>query len=363
MKLLCVIDDLGSGGAQRQLVNIACALKERGHGVEFFIYYSGEHFKSQLDHAGILVHLHSKTSRFSLRPVVALRRLIRRGGFTSVLAFLETPAVYAEFACLGLRGVRLVVGERSTVPDGRASVSRVLKSHLHRLSHAVVANSQSHRDWLSSNFSFIEPKLHCIWNGIDTRIFRPAPQQPDSSGEIRLLGVGRVASQKNLPRLASALRLCRQQGLYVTLDWIGRVEDEGYHNMILGVIEDGGLATSWRWLGERRDVPDLLRQYDALILPSLWEGLPNVVCEALASGLPVLASDVSDNALLVQGGQSGFLFGAKDVTGMAAAIVRFAQLAQEERAAMGRVGRAFALRELSLAKCADSYESLLSPTA
>lgn len=363
MKLLCVIDYLGSGGAQRQLANIACGLKKRGHEVEFFIYYPGDHFKPQLDQAGIPVHLHVKTSRLSPLPVVALRRLIRRGGFTSVLAFLETPAVYSEFACLGLQGVRLVVGERSTVPDGRASVSRVLKSHLHRLSHAVVANSQSHRDWLSINFSFIEAKLHCIWNGIDTRTFRPAPQRPGSSGEMRLLGVGRVAAAKNLPRLASALRLCRQQGLSVTLDWAGRVEDEGYHKMSLGVIKDEGLARSWRWLGERRDVSALMRQYDALILPSLWEGLPNVVGEALASGLPVLASDVSDNALLVQDGQSGFLFGANDVTGMAAAIMRFAQLTQEERAAMGRLGRAFALRELSLAACVDSYEGLLSPTS
>jgi glycosyltransferase involved in cell wall biosynthesis len=361
MKLLCVIDCLGSGGAQRQLVNIGRGLKERGHIVEFFAYYPGDHFKTQLDQAGIPVRLDVKASKFSLRPALALRRLIRCGDFTSVLAFLETPAVYAELACLGLRRVRLVVGERSTVPDGPASVSRVLKSHLHRLSHAVVANSRTQRTWLSTKFPFLESKLHCIWNGVDTNTFHP-PQEADSSGELRLLGIGRVAVEKNLPRLASALRRCRDQGLSVTLDWVGRIEDNCYHSMIFGMVKDRGLATSWRWLGERRNVPDLMRQYDALISPSLWEGLPNVVCEALASGLPVLASDVSDNALLVQDERSGFLFSANDVSGMATAIMRFAQLEREERAAMGRVGRAFALRELSLESCLDSYEILLSPT-
>lgn len=361
VKLLCVIDDLGSGGAQRQLVNIACVLRERGHEVEFFTYHAGDHFKPQLDQAGIPLHLYVKTSRFSPWPVVALRRLIRVGGFTCVLAFLETSVIYAELACLGLRGVRLVVGERNTVPHGHTSVNRFLKSQLHRLAHGVVANSKAQQHWLSSAFSFLEPKLHCIWNGVEASTFCPAPHQPRLNGELRLLGVGRVAVQKNLPKLAFALRLCRQQGLSVTLDWVGRVEDEAYYNTTLAEIENDGLATAWRWLGERHDIPGLMQQYDALILPSLWEGLPNVVCEALASGLPVLASDVSDNALLVQDELSGFVFGANDVAGMVAKIVRFARLSQEARAAMGRSGRAFALRELSLTTCVASYEKVLSP--
>jgi len=359
MKLLCVIDNFGSGGAQRQLVNIACSLKSRGHCVEFFTYYPHDHFSAKLDEAGIPVHLHQKMSRFSLVPLFALRRLIRRGGFDAVLAFLETPSVYAELACVGMGDVRLVVGERNTVPGGRSSVSRVMKSHLHRLADAVVANSYAQREWLSEHFPFLNTKLRTVWNGIDTISFHP-PETPACAGEtLRLLGVGRVTDVKNLSRLVSALRLCRQQGLSITLDWGGRIENENYYQRINRAIEVDRLAKSWRWLGERKDVPELMRQYDALILPSSWEGLPNVVCEALASGLPVLASRIADNARLVQCGQSGFLFDPDASSDMASVLTEFAALDTATRIEMGKTARRFAEKELTMEKSTAAYERIL----
>ena len=69
---------------------------------------------------------------------------------------------------------------------------------------------------------------------------------------------------------------------------------------------------NWRWLGEESDIPGLLREHHALIHPSLYEGLPNVVCEALAAGMPVLVSNVCDHPLLVADGERGFLFDPAD---------------------------------------------------
>ena len=106
-------------------------------------------------------------------------------------------------------------------------------------------------------------------------------------------------------------------------------------------------------------MPELMRRYDALVLPSMWEGVPNVVCEALASGLPVLASDVSDIPLLLQDGVNGFLFAPHKVEGIAGAIIRFGALPASGRGAMATAGRAFAETRLSLAQCTDCYERLL----
>lgn len=359
MKLLCVIDSLGSGGAQRQLVNMACGLKARGHSVEFFTYYAHDHFKTHLDEAAIPVHVCQKRSRFSLSPLIALRRKMRHGGFDIALAFLETPAVYAELASVGQASIRLVVGERSGVLDGRASISRIFKSHLHRIADAVVTNSHAHREWMSQRFPFLSPKLHTIWNGIDTASFHP-PQKPVPACRVlRLLGVGRVFGEKNLPRLVAALRLCRQRGCAVTLDWVGRRVDANYYQRTVRCIEENGVQDSWRWLDERKDVPELMRQYDALILPSLWEGLPNVICEALASGLPVIVSRIADNARLVQDGQSGFLFDPNDPADLAAAIARFAALDAAKRLAMGQSARRFAEKELAAENSTVAYERLL----
>jgi glycosyltransferase involved in cell wall biosynthesis len=106
-------------------------------------------------------------------------------------------------------------------------------------------------------------------------------------------------------------------------------------------------------------VAALLQGCDALVLPSLWEGLPNVVCEALASGVPVLASAVSDNPQLVPDGENGFNFSAESIEAIAEGILRFTALNHGEREAMGRRARAFAERELGLSAYVDKYERLL----
>jgi glycosyltransferase involved in cell wall biosynthesis len=200
MKVLCVIDDLGSGGAQRQLVNVARGLAARGHHLELFTYYAGAHFLPLLNAAGIRVHVREKTRRYSIAPVRELRRLIAGGGFDTVLAFLETPVVYSELATRGLRGVRLVVSERNTFPGGRVSVSRALKSQLHRAADAVVANTHTHRDWMARRFPFLAPKLSVIWNGVDLDEFRPALAEP-RTGELRLLGSAASPRPKTCPVL------------------------------------------------------------------------------------------------------------------------------------------------------------------
>jgi glycosyltransferase involved in cell wall biosynthesis len=128
---------------------------------------------------------------------------------------------------------------------------------------------------------------------------------------------------------------------------------------VLAAIKNHRVEDVWRWLGVRKDIPALLNQYDALILPSLWEGLPNCLCEALAAGLPVLASDVSDNARLVQGGVTGFVFDPKRPSAIARAITQFAFLDQSTRRSFRLAARSFAEKELSLAACVANYERLL----
>ena len=354
-----MIDDLGSGGAQRQLVNVARGLATRGHHVELFTYHPTEHFRPALDEAGIRVHLRTKMWRFGIAPLRALRRLITDGRFDTVLAFLETPAVYAELATRGLRGVRLVVGERNTVPRGRASITRVLKSQLHRAADAVVANSHAHRDWMAHWFPFLVPKLSVIWNGVDLDEFRPRVGQP-CNGELRLLGIGRIAPQKNLSRLVDAVARCQENGIALRVEWLGREDDVAEAEAVKRLVIARGLERSWIWWGERPDTAERLRACDVLIAPSLWEGLPNAICEALATGVPVLASDVSDNARLVPDGEHGFLFDPEDVAAITGAITRFARLASPDRLALGQRGRVFAERRLGLATCVDSYECLLT---
>src|SRR5690606_21739605 len=100
-------------------------------------------------------------------------------------------------------------------------------------------------------------------------------------------------------------------------------DDEAAKAEVDAALAAEGVADRWRWLGRREDVPELMRAHDALVHPAFFEGLPNAVCEALASGLPVLASRVCDHPRLV-GEDRGLLFDPGSPEDIAAALERFA---------------------------------------
>ena len=92
----------------------------------------------------------------------------------------------------------------------------------------------------------------------------------------------------------------------------------------------------------RSNVRELYARADAVCVPSLYEGCSNVIGEAMACGVPVLASRVSDNVRLVEDGRNGFLFDPVSIADMACAMVRFGSLSVGERAKMGQEGRRMA---------------------
>ena len=138
----------------------------------------------------------------------------------------------------------------------------------------------------------------------------------------------------------------------------------------LVLIGDGPLRASCRsllqaagvvdlaWLpGERGDVHELMRGLHCFVLPSLAEGISNTILEAMASGLPVIATGVGGNADLVAHTKTGLVVQAADVTAMAQAISGLA-LAPEEAAAMGRAGRMRAEAQFSLQAMVAAYGEL-----
>lgn len=201
-----------------------------------------------------------------------------------------------------------------------------------------------------------------IHNGVDLNKFYPNQNRifmPPS--RCRLLGIGRVSRVKNIPNLIRALGICIQQhAVDVHVSWIGKVESKKEMELAIEMLREYQFSDRWTWLGERRDITEIMNSSDALILPSLWEGLPNVVCEAMACGLPVLCSSVSDLSQMVEDGVQGLLLDPIDPQQMAQAIWRFASLNEQQRLAMGLSGRHYAEKELGLERFVDQYEQLTS---
>lgn len=363
MKLLFVIDSLGSGGAQRQMVNLACSLKMRGHHVELFTYHPGGHYRSYLDDHGVFVHFFPKGSRFSLTPILDLGTLLRRQYFDIVLAFMDTPNFYVEIASIGLKRTKVIVSERCMYPPGRLPFALRLLQECHRLADAITVNSHHQRERMVREFPWMNNRIKAIYNGYDLTAFRPSNILAVSTPQLSLLAISSVSFKKNSLSLAKALVICRDEyHLKVHVDWIGSLEVSGEGTSPMrqtnALLEQAGLTDWWTWLGERVDIPEQLANHDALIHPSYIEGLPNVVCEALACGRPVLASNVCDHPILIQDGVSGLLFDPTSPQDIAQAIFRFSRKDQSARDSMGVKAREYAEKILSVDRYTDDYECL-----
>jgi glycosyltransferase involved in cell wall biosynthesis len=208
-------------------------------------------------------------------------------------------------------------------------------------------------------------KLTTIYNGVDLEQFT-ATTTPLSAVKrsLKLLVLSSVVPKKNAIGLVRALADYREfYGGRCTVHWAGKLTPDSASQREFReasrLLKDFSLESQWEWLGEREDVAALLRQCDALIHPSFFEGLPNAICEALASGRPVLASDVCDNARLVQEGVTGFLFDPADPCDIARAIYKLDQLSDAKRLAMAEESRSFAEKELSLEVYSERYEKLI----
>lgn len=366
MNLLLVIDHFGPGGAQRQIVELACGLKRRGHHVEMFVYFP-EHkfFRPLVDEQGIVVHEYAKGRGFSFGVLLKLSRLVRHHRFDVVLSFLRSANVYAELALLMSEDAKLVVSERTSHHDDRSFLADHLRRILHALADKVVANSHAHRAWLSRKW-WLKTKATCIYNGVDLNEFCPGGTISETTGNVRLIGVGRIGPEKNILNLIAAMAILQAStGNAPQISWAGSRDESDRGQRYCRKIDQALEALPetrrrWHWLGVQSDVPGLLRRHDALVHPSLYEGLPNAVCEALACGIPVLASDVCDHPLLVTEGERGFLFDPESPQSIAAAVATFTKVSLNERRRLSRNAREYAEATLGVDQMVTAYERLLS---
>lgn len=369
VRVTLVIDDLGPGGAQRQLAQLAAGLRRRGHEVVVLTYRRGDFFAGALAEAG--VPMVRAPSRNRLHLAFAMRAAIRRSAPDAVLAFLPGPSALAELA--GLPRRRFAVAASELVLDTSGwSPRRALRYALHRLADAVVSNSHAQRERMLELAPVLAGRASVIVNGTDTERFAPGdPPDGSAPGRLRLLVPARIRPQKNPLGLLQALDLLRreQPELDITVDWYGEATTgesvrnarrAAWRRALEEEIARRELGDRFRLREPVEDVVPLYHAADALCLPSFAEGVANAICEAMACGLPVLASRVSDTPRLVDDGRTGFLFDPRSSAEMAEAIARLAAMPPAERRAMGLAGRAVIESGYSLDACLDAWDALIA---
>lgn len=228
-----------------------------------------------------------------------------------------------------------------------------------------IALSQDLAHYLTNPVGIGAKRVTQIYNGVDATRFHPATQRQNIPGSpfneagLWLIGTaGRMQTVKDQTNLAhafvQAIKTEPSLGRRLRLVMVG---DGPLRRESLAILEAADL-TELAWLpGERNDIPDIMRGLDCFVLPSLGEGISNTILEAMACGLPVIATVVGGNPELVQEGSTGHLVPAADPGALARAIIDLAQ-SPEKAWAMGYAGRKRIEAQFSMTAMIDSYQKI-----
>jgi sugar transferase (PEP-CTERM/EpsH1 system associated) len=268
-----------------------------------------------------------------------------------------------------LPGVRRVHGEHGRDVFDIAGTNRkynLLRRGIRPLVHRYVAVSRDLEGWLESTVGVAPGRIRQIYNGVATDRFhprhgpRPDLTPPGFLPEAALVigTVGRLAEVKDQRTLLAAFAelIGGRPGLaaYLRLAVVG---DGELRQALEGQARALGIAPLVWFAGDRDDVPELLRLFDLFVLPSLGEGISNTLLEAMATGLPAIATRVGGNPELVEDGKSGALVPVGSPRALAGAMLSFVEDAPL-RSRAGAAGLDLVSRRFGWERCVEQYLSL-----
>ena len=233
-----------------------------------------------------------------------------------------------------------------------------------------IAVSRDIETWLRLVIRVPPYKLHQIYNGVDSVNFHPResarpnvlPRGFADAGSVIFGSVGRMAEVKDYPMLTRAfILLVRDHPEHAARARLVIVGEGAARVTCLALLQNAGLA-HLAWLpGERHDIADIMQAFDVFVLPSKNEGISNTILEALASGLPVIATSVGGNVELVEDGVNGMLVQPGNARDMARALLGYLEV-PARIAEHGRNARRCAEHGFSIPAMTGAYAAIYDQT-
>jgi glycosyltransferase involved in cell wall biosynthesis len=296
---------------------------------------------------------------FMLSGILNTLWLVRKWRPDIILAFFGVPSGAVAWIVKMLTGIPYLVSLRGgDVPGFRpydfATYHRMIGPLLHRIWHragAVIANSQG-LGALASQFDD-QVAVQIIPNGVDVRLYQVSGGR--DWGPPQMLFVGRLVYQKGLDILIQAL------GELKNHSWHLKLVGDGPHRPVLeSLAEENGITEKITFMGWM-DKADLYHEFNVanlFVLPSRHEGMPNVILEAMACGLPVVASNIAGNEELVLDGKTGILVPPEDPSALGAGL-KTLMLDSDLRQKLGTASRVRVEKSYTWDQVARSYLSVL----
>ena len=219
-------------------------------------------------------------------------------------------------------------------------------------------NSYSQENFIKTSYPQLAKKTVTITNFVDTDYFKPAAKRIQDSIPT-IISVGRITPQKNILNYLSALKILVEKGLKFKAIWFGNTDRDDFFQSCKLSIEKLGLRDYFEFRPATKEIKSEYQKADIFCLPSIFEGFPNVLCEAMCCGLPVVCSNVCDNPSIVQQGENGMLFDPNIVEEMAFTIEEMINLPETEKELMGNSNRGKAIGMFSEKTFIEKYLQII----
>ncbi|MFD1316099.1 glycosyltransferase family 4 protein [Namhaeicola litoreus] len=335
MKILFITGSLNQGGAEYQILQLAKLFQDKGHEIEVFALTDYSFYKYFVDNNNIkYFHLYNYQNR--IKRIWLTSRKIKKFQPDLIVSYLKVVGQVTIIARL-LSGVKckVIVGERTA--DIQPRMDR-FHFNLMRLANAITVNSISKLDYLKKNFKRIKNKTYFFPNLLDVSKISFL-EKSYANNTLHLGFIGRISREKNILEMIKAVSLLHKKNIPIHFSIYGDSRNVSYLDNVNTLIKKEKLEAAVTLCGKSNEILEVYKKIDLLILISNYEGFSNVISEALASGIPVITSDIPENKYLIEDGINGFVVNHKDVNSIATGIEKFIKLPTDYKKKMGLENR------------------------
>jgi glycosyltransferase involved in cell wall biosynthesis len=358
LRIVLVIDNLARAGAQRQACLLLRGLRARGHAMLVLVLNDDTDAANLAQVSAVAeVEIIGKGRLAAGLGPLALMRRFRAWRPDVIMTMLEVSDVLGRMA--GRLYSRAPVVTSIRARNAQKGAWRLwLDRHTMRWADRVVFNSAAVVEWSRQNEGVRPEQVRVIPNGVEIPDIPVPPAQAESLGigrDARIaFAVGRLQPQKRIGLLLDALAQLPESLARTELLIAGTGSLQGELAAKAAAL---GLAARVHFLGNRQDVAALLGLAEVFVLPSAWEGMPNVVMEAMAAGCPVVATRIDGTAELLPDAGFGWLVEPDDAGQLAAALAEALTDRDEARRRAARA-RARVTQSFGVEAMVDRYEAL-----
>lgn len=360
-RIILFINNLGSGGAEHQLVYLANGLQEKGYDVTIATYGDvPDHYEYNS-----LVKRHKiAEGKNNIIKMLSIWKYFFTVKADWIMGFGQRDSCFILQATWfrSKKKIHIIASDRNTTIGNPSKIEWFLLNFLYRRCDYIVPNSYSQRKHITKIKPQYKAKTITITNYTDLTTYKATPLP---NGRVVRIGVfGRYNKQKNCLRFVEAVRhLKSKTNISFIVEWYGNQKIKDNINPVYLAMNEKvnkyGLQDTICLKDQTKNVSNEMVRFDAICLPSLWEGFSNSVSEGICCGKPMLVSNVSDNGIMVKNGVNGFLFDPLDVNSIANAFVKYFSLSDKEKKKMSEESRKRAEELFNYEHFINSYIALI----